>query len=141
MDRIRIAIDGMGGDYAPQNIVSGAIQAASEFDVHIFLVGTKDDLHAELNKHQAAGHCIDVIDAADVLTIHEHATAAARKKKNSSLRIAVDLATKGEADGFISAGNTGAIYATVKLNIGSLPGVDRLPLATLFPYHDGKSIV
>jgi glycerol-3-phosphate acyltransferase PlsX len=140
-DRIRIAIDGMGGDYAPQNIVSGAIQAASEFDVHILLVGMKDALQGELSKHPATGQCIEIIDAAEVIAMDEQATSAFRKKKNSSLRIAVDLASRGEAGAFISAGNTGAIYTTVKLNIGSLPGVDRLPLATLFPYQDGKSIV
>jgi glycerol-3-phosphate acyltransferase PlsX len=141
MDRIRIAIDGMGGDYAPQNIVSGAIQAASEFDVHILLVGMKEPLQAELSKHQAIGQCIEIIDAAEVIAMDEQATSAVRKKKNSSMRIAVDLAARGEAGGFISAGNTGAIYATVKLNIGSLAGVDRLPLATLFPYPAGKSLV
>src|SRR4030095_72598 len=141
MDRIRIAIDGMGGDYAPQNIVSGAIQAASEFDVHILLVGMKDSLQTELSKHQAIGQCIEIIDAAEVIAMDEQATSAVRKKKNSSMRIAVDLAARGEAGGFISAGNTGAIYATVKLNIGALAGVDRLPLATLFPYPAGKSLV
>jgi len=140
-DRVRIAIDGMGGDYAPQNIVSGAIQAASEFDVHILLVGMKDQLQAELSKHSATGQCIEIIDATEIIAMDEQATSAVRKKKNSSLRIAVDLAANGEAGGFISAGNTGAIYATVKLNIGSLPGVDRLPLATLFPYPEGRSIV
>jgi len=140
-DRIRIALDGMGGDYAPQNIVSGAVQAVSEFDVHVCLVGIQDQLQAELTKHHAAGNRIEIIDATEVVAMDEPATTAARKKKNSSLRIAVDLAAKGDARGVISAGNTGAIYAMVKLNIGSLPGVDRLPLAALFPHSEGKSIV
>jgi len=140
-DRIRIAIDGMGGDYAPQNIVSGAVQAACEFDVQILLVGMKEILQTELSKHEVPGQRIEIIDATEIIAMDEQATTAVRKKRNSSLRVAVDLAVKGEAGGFISAGNTGAIYATVKLNIGSLPGVDRLPLATLFPYPEGKSIV
>jgi glycerol-3-phosphate acyltransferase PlsX len=140
-DRIRIALDGMGGDYAPQNIVSGAVQAVSEYDVQILMVGIQDVLESELVKHQLTGNKIEIIDATEVVAMDEHATTAARKKRKSSLRIAVDLASRGEATGIISAGNTGAIYATVKLNIGCLPGVDRLPLAALFPHPEGKSIV
>ena len=140
-DRIRIAVDGMGGDYAPQNIVSGAVQAVSEFDVHVLLVGIQDQLQTELTKHEIPSNRIEIIDATEVVAMDEAATSAARKKKNSSLRIAVDLASRGEAASVISAGNTGAIYAMVKLNIGSLSGVDRLPLAALFPHADGKSIV
>jgi glycerol-3-phosphate acyltransferase PlsX len=71
----------------------------------------------------------------------EQATSAVRRKRNSSLRIAVDLGSRGEAGAIISAGNTGAIYATVKFNVGALPGVHRLPLAALFPHPDGKTIV
>jgi len=140
-DRIRISLDGMGGDYAPQNIVSGAVQAVSEFDVHVYLVGIKEQLQAELSKHQLPAGRIELVDASEVVAMDEPATSAARKKKNSSLRVAIDLASKGEADSVISAGNTGAIYAMVKLNIGCLPGVDRLPLAALFPHAQGKSIV
>jgi phosphate acyltransferase len=140
-DRTRISVDGMGGDYAPQNIVLGAVQAVSEFDVQVLLVGIKEQLQAELSKHELPGSRIEIVDATEVVAMDEPATSAARKKKNSSLRIAVDLASKGEASGVISAGNTGAIYAMVKLNIGCLPGVDRLPLAALFPHPDGKSIV
>ena len=140
-ERIRISLDGMGGDYAPQNIVSGAVQAVSEFDVQVLLVGIENQLKAELNKHQVPANRIEVVDATEVVGMDEQATSAVRKKKNSSMRIAVDLGSRGEAGSIISAGNTGAMYAMVKVNVGSLPGIDRLPLAALFPHPNGKSIV
>jgi glycerol-3-phosphate acyltransferase PlsX len=140
-ERIRISVDGMGGDYAPANIVAGAVQAVSEFDVDVLLVGIQDQLKAELKKHYVPANRIEVVDAPEVVGMEEQATTAVRRKKNSSMRIAVDLASRGEAGSIISAGNTGAMYATVKLNIGSLPGVDRLPLAALFPYPEGRTIV
>jgi glycerol-3-phosphate acyltransferase PlsX len=140
-ERIRISVDGMGGDYAPQNIVSGAVQAASEFDVQVLLVGMEEKLTTELNKHQVPGNRIEIIDAPEIVGMDEPATSAIRKKRNSSMRIAVDLASRGEADGIISAGNTGALYALVKLEVGTLPGVGRLPLAALFPHPNGKTIV
>ena len=140
-EKIRISVDGMGGDYAPANVVAGSIQAVSEFDVQVLLVGIEERLKAELSRHQLPANRIEIIDAPEIVEMDEAATSAVRKKKNSSMRIAIDLASKGEAQGIISAGNTGAMYAMVKLNIGSLSGVDRLPLAALFPHPNGKTIV
>jgi phosphate acyltransferase len=140
-ERIRISVDGMGGDYAPANIVAGSVQAVSEFDVQVLLVGMEERLKAELNKHLVPANRIEVVDAPEVVGMDEPATSAVRKKKNSSMRIAIDLASRGEAAAMISAGNTGALYAMVKLNIGSLAGIDRLPLAALFPHPNGKTIV
>jgi glycerol-3-phosphate acyltransferase PlsX len=138
---IRISVDGMGGDFAPQSVVSGSVQAVCEYDVHVILVGIESKLKAELAKHSIPANRIEVVDASEVVAMDEPATTAVRRKKNSSLRVAVDLASAGKADGIISAGNTGAMYATVKFMVGSLPGVDRLPLAALFPHPKGKSIV
>ncbi len=138
---VRISVDGMGGDYAPHNIVSGVVQAVSEFDVRVLLVGIESRLKAELDKHQVPPNKIEVIDAPEVVAMDEQVTSAFRKKKNSSMRIAIDLASRGDAGGIVSAGNTGAMYAMVKFNIGSLPGVDRLPLAALFPHPMGRTIV
>ena len=140
-DPVRISIDGMGGDFAPQNIVTGAVQAANEFDVRVLLVGIEEELRAELSKHSLPAGKIEVVNATEVISMEEQATVAVRKKKNSSMRIAVDLACKGEADGIISAGNTGALYAAVKLSVGCLSGVDRLPLAAFVPHPGGKSIM
>ena len=138
---VRISLDAMGGDFAPQNIVSGAVQAVCEFDVHVLLVGIEDRIRTELDRHSIPAGRIEIVNAPEIVTMEEQATVALRRKKNSSLRIAVDLASRGEADAIVSAGNTGAMYATVKLAVGCISGVDRLPLAALFPHPHGKSIV
>jgi len=131
----------MGGDFAPQNVVSGCVQAVSEFELQVMLVGIASRLQAELAKHSVPPGRIEVVDAPEVIGMDEPATTAMRRKRNSSLRVAVDAASKGEAQAVVSAGNTGAVYATVKLAIGSLPGIDRLPLAAFFPHPKGRSIV
>ncbi len=140
-DPVRISVDGMGGDFAPQNIVSGCVQAVSEYDVHLVLVGIESQIKAELSKHTFLPGRIEVVDAPEIVAMNEQATVAMRKKRNSSMRVTVDIASRGEADGIISAGNTGAMYATVKLAVGAIPGVDRLPLAAFVPHPKGRSIV
>jgi glycerol-3-phosphate acyltransferase PlsX len=140
-DPIKISVDGMGGDFAPQNVVSGCVQAASEFPVHILLTGIESQLRIELAKHSLPDGRIEIVDASEIVGMDEQATLAVRRKRNSSMRVAVDLAANGKAQAIISAGNTGAFYATVKLGVGTLPGVDRLPLAALFPHPKGRSIV
>lgn len=138
---LTIAVDGMGGDFAPENVVAGCVQAASEFDVQIKLVGIQDQLQSELSIHKFPAGKIDVLHAPEVVSMDDQATVAVRKKRNSSMRLAVDLAARAEADAVLSAGNTGAMYAMVKFVVGTLPGVDRLPLAALFPHPQGRSIV
>lgn len=138
---IRISVDGMGGDFAPENIVSGAAQAVSEFDVSVILVGMEDRLKSELSRHTYPPDRISTLHAPEVISMEDSAAAAVRKKRNSSLRMAVDLASRGEADAVVSAGNTGATYALVKFVIGALPGIDRLPLAAHFAHPNGTSIV
>src|ERR1041385_5402481 len=103
----------MGGDFAPQNVVSGCVQAVSEFELQVMLVGIASRLQAELAKHSVPPGPIEVVDAPEVIGMDEPATTAMRRKRNSSLRVAVDAASKGEAQAVVSAGNTGAVYATV----------------------------
>ena len=138
---VRISVDGMGGDFAPQNIVSGCVQAASEMDVQVFLVGKQNALEAELAKYSVPQDRIQVVHAPEVVPMDEQATTAVRRRRNSSMRVAIDLAANGETQGIVSAGNTGAMYAMVKIGVGTLSGVDRLPLAALFPHPNGSSIV
>ena len=140
-DVITISVDGMGGDFAPKNVVSGCVQAVTETGVNVLLTGPQDRISNELSQHDYPSERIQVIHASEVVTMDDPATVALRKKPNSSMRVAVDLAAKGKADAIVSAGNTGAMYALVKFNIGSLPGVDRLPLAAWFPHPTGRSIV
>ncbi len=138
---VRISVDGMGGDFAPQNIVSGCVQAVSEYEVHVILVGIESRIKEEMAKHSVPQGRIKVVDATEIVAMNDQATVAVRRKKNSSMRVTVDIASRGEADGIISAGNTGAMYATIKLAVGAIPGVDRLPLATFVPHPKGRSIV
>ena len=126
-DPITISVDAMGGDFAPRNVVSGCVQASKESDVQIILVGIEEQLRVELSQHPDAPDAISIVDASEVVTMNDQATVAVRKKKNSSMRVAVDLAAGGKAHAIISAGNTGAMYAVVKFRVGVLPGVDRLP--------------
>lgn len=140
-ERIRISVDAMGGDHAPECVIQGSVEAAIEWDVNILLVGIESRVRSELSKLPESSDRIQVFEAPEVVEMDEQATVAVRKKKDSSMRIAANLAAGGEADAIISAGNTGAFYATVKLVIGTLPGVDRLPLGALFPHPGGRSIV
>src|SRR5215831_10130420 len=141
MAAIRIALDGMGGDYAPQNVVSGAVQAVAEYNVHVILVGTEDRLRTEVAKHSVPGGRLEINHAPEVVAMDEPAAVSIRRKRNSSMARSVDLAARGDAQAVVSAGNTGAMYAAVKLSIGTLKGVDRLPLAALCPHPAGKSIL
>jgi glycerol-3-phosphate acyltransferase PlsX len=141
MPDVTISVDGMGGDFAPQNIVSGCVEAVNETGIRVFLTGPEERLNEELARHQYPAERISVVHAPEVVMMDDQPTTAVRKKRNSSMRVAVDLAAEGKTDGIISAGNTGAMYAAVKFIIGALPGVDRLPLAAWFPHPNGRSIV
>jgi glycerol-3-phosphate acyltransferase PlsX len=140
-DDVTISVDGMGGDFAPQNIVAGCVQAVNESGVRILLSGPEERMKEELARHEYPTEQIQVVHAPEIVMMDDQPTTAVRKKKNSSMRVAVDLAAENKADAIISAGNTGAMYATVKFVLGALPGIDRLPLAAWFPHPTGRSIV
>jgi phosphate acyltransferase len=134
-----IAIDAMGSDRAPKPEVEGAILAARNYDVEVLLVGKEHAIRSELAHHAAArGLPIHVVPAAEVIGMDEHNVAqAVRNKRDSSIRVGARLVRDGKADGFVSAGNTGAVMATAKLVLGALPGVDRPALAGAFPTSAG----
>jgi glycerol-3-phosphate acyltransferase PlsX len=137
-----IAVDAMGGDHAPKSEVEGAIRAASSLDVRIILVGQEEVLKRELSLHpSAAGLPIQVHHATEVVTMDDSAAKAFRAKKDSSIRVACRLQRDGEADGVVSAGNTGACMATAKMVQGMIRGVDRPALASAFPTLKGTPVV
>src|SRR5512143_3082205 len=106
---MKIAVDAMGGDYAPQAIVAGAVQAAQEYGVGIILVGIEQSIEAELRKHPAASSLpIQIVNASQVVDMLDSPATVFRRKKDSSIRVANELVKKGEAVGVISAGSTGA---------------------------------
>src|SRR6478736_5260802 len=131
---VTIAVDAMGGDHAPKPEVEGAIRAAKTLGVKVVLVGREDVVRRELDSHEdAASLPIDVHHASEQITMHDSAARAVRAKRDSSMRVASRLVRDGVAQGFVSAGNTGAVMATAKMVQGVVPGVDRPALAGAFP--------
>ena len=138
---IRIALDGMGGDYAPQVVVEGAVMAANDFEhLEIVLVGQTAALKRELNKHKVLGGKIILHEANDIIGMGESPVAALRKKKDSSIGVCIDLLKRKEAAAAVSAGNTGAMVAASTLHLGMLPGIKRPGIAIATPTLHGMSV-
>jgi glycerol-3-phosphate acyltransferase PlsX len=137
---ITIAVDAMGGDFAPSHPVAGAVLAAREFGARLLLVGRQTEVEAELRRHDARGLPIDVVHASEVVGMDESPVTAFRRKKDSSIRIAATLVRDGRADGVVSAGNTGAVMTTVKMICGVLEGVERPALCAVVPNLKGLSV-
>lgn len=135
---MRIAVDAMGGDFAPAEIVAGCVKAARIYpDVQsIYLVGDEAAVKAELAKHGPTPPSIKVIHAAEVVGMDESPAIAIRRKKDSSIGRAVELVKEGEADAVFSAGNTGAAVAATTLKLRTLEGVERPCIATVMPTPD-----
>ncbi len=139
-----ITLDAMGSDRAPKPEVEGAILAARHLGLSVILVGREDVLRAELAHHpSAAGLPIEIVHASEVIGMHEKAANAVRTKRDSTMRVGLRLVREGRAQGFVSAGNTGAAMATAKMVLGALPKVDRPGLAAVFPtaVHGKASIL
>jgi len=137
----RIAVDAMGTDAAPLPEVEGAILAARERRAEIVLVGPQDLLRRELSRRDGRGLPIQVVHASEAVTMEDAAAKAFRRKRDSSMRVAARLVRDGEAEGLISAGNTGAVMTTAKIVLGALEGVDRPALAAVFPTSEGTAAV
>jgi len=131
----------MGSDHAPSSEIEGAIRASRELGVRVLLVGREDLLRKELGRHPHRGLPLEVIHASEVITMEDRAARAFRQKRDSSIRVAARLVREGRADGVVSAGNTGAVMATLKIVLGALPGVDRPALAGVFPTSKGTAAV
>lgn len=139
---VTIAVDAMGGDHAPKAEVDGAIQAVKAFPVEVILVGKEDVLRQELESHSGWEKLrIRIQHASEAITMDDSAAKAMRTKKDSSIRIAARLVRDGVAQGVVSAGNTGAVMATVKMIQGMVPGVERPALASAFPTLKGTPAV
>lgn len=132
-----IAVDAMGGDHAPRAEIEGAIAAAREYGVRVLLVGLESIVQNELARHSHRGLPIEVVPASEVITMTDLPSQAFRKKRDSSVHVALRLMRKGEADALVSAGNTGAVMATARFMLGTLPSVDRPALAAPFPTSKG----
>lgn len=138
---MRIAVDAMGGDFAPAAVVDGAVQAAAADGVGVLLVGQKDKIERELARHSWDRERVEVVHAADVVGMDETATVPLRKKRDSSLRVAAELVKSGRAQAMVTAGNTGAAMVVAKKIIGTVPGVDRPALAAVLPNAHGRTVL
>ncbi|MDP6631701.1 MAG: phosphate acyltransferase PlsX [Kiritimatiellia bacterium] len=132
---MRIAVDAMGGDHAPREIVRGAVDAARRLDgvTQILLVGLEDAVRAELAELGDIPSKIEVVHASQVVDMHDKPVDALRKKKDSSIARAVDLVKEGKADAVVSAGNTGAVMVSATLKLRKLEAVERPAIATVMP--------
>lgn len=141
-DGIRIAVDAMGGDYAPVEMVKGAVDAANtRSDIHVFLVGQQNVVEEELQKYTYPKEQITVVHAEEVIETAEPPVAAIRKKKQSSIVVGMNMVKHGEADAFVSAGSSGAILVGGQVIVGRSKGVERPPLAPLIPTETGVSLL
>lgn len=137
-----IALDAMGGDNAPGEIIKGAVNAVSASQtIRVLLIGQPDVIQKELDQYQYPKEQIQIIPAQEVIETAEPPVAAIRHKKDSSLVVAMKLVREGEADAVVSAGSTGAILAGGQLLIGKKKGVGRSPLAPLIPTKNGVSLL
>src|SRR5579863_6434213 len=134
-----IALDAMGSDRAPKPEIEGAIQAARQYGVRVALVGPEAEVKAELDRHSAAARLpIEIVHASEHITM-EDKVEAIRAKRDSSMRVGLRMVREGQANGFVTAGNTGAAMATAKVVLGAVPGVDRPALAAVFPTAPGPA--
>lgn len=141
-DMTRVALDAMGGDNAPGEIVKGAVDAVNEYtNIEVVLVGDSEKVEAELLKYQYDKERISVVHTTETISMDEPPVNAVRKKKDSSLVVAMNMVKKKEADAFVSAGSSGAILVGGQVIVGRIKGIERPPLAPLIPTANGVSLL
>ena len=141
-ENIKVVVDAMGGDNAPEVTVEGAVEALKVSDkISIILTGRTEDIKKELQKYSYDASRISIVQADDVIGFDEPPVMAIRKKKNSSIVVGLNLVKRGEADAFVSAGSTGAILVGGQFVVGRIKGIERAPLAPLIPTAKGPSLL
>ena len=141
-EMIKVALDAMGGDNAPDEIIKGAMEAVGlREDIKVFLVGKEELIREKLKAYSYREPQIEVVNATEVIETAEPPVAAIRKKKDSSIVVGVKLVKDGTADAFVSAGSSGAVLVGGQLLVGRIKGVERPPLAPLIPTEKGVSLL
>ena len=142
MEKVVVALDAMGGDYAPEQTVKGAVNAVNPSDeIKVLLVGKEELIQEELKKYEYDSRLIDVVNATEIIEMGDVPTAAVKKKKDSSLVVAMKLVRDEKADAVVSAGSTGAVLVGGQLVVGRLKGIKRPPLAPFVPTTKGFSLL
>lgn len=141
-DIVKIAVDAMGGDNAPEQIIKGVVEAVNgRSDISVNLIGKEEVVKEELKKYSYPQEQIQIVDARETIAVEEPPVMAIRKKKDSSIVKGMHMLKDGTADAFVSAGSSGAILAGGQLLVGRIKGVERPPLAPLIPTEDGVAIL
>lgn len=139
---MKLIIDAMGGDNAPKDIIEASVQAVNEFCINVILVGKEDEIEKELQNHNINDRSlIQVYNATEIISNHDTPAMAIKKKKDSSMVVGLNLLKDGKGDGFISAGNTGALMAGALFIVKRIKGVDRPALAPVIPTEKGGAVV
>jgi len=141
--KLKIALDAMGGDYAPENTVAGALEALQETRnrFSVILVGREDAIKKVLQRHRINGEVHSVVNASEVITFDDVPTVALKTKKQSSIVVGMNLHKEGKVDAFVSAGNTGAVLSASTLILGRIDGVGRPTIGTFLPSERGMCIL
>ena len=129
---MRIVLDAMGGDYAPIEVVKGAIDAARDENLTIILVGDQAKVGLELKKYPKKNN-VETVHASEDIAMSEHPVEAVRQKKDASINVCMRLLKEGKADAVVSAGNTGAVMAAALFGLGRVKGIERPAICGLFP--------
>ena len=140
-ETVRVALDAMGGDKAPGEIVLGAVQAAREYGMGVYLVGREDAIRAELAKHATQGLDLPIVHTDEEIEMDEHPANAVRSKKRASMTLALQLVRDGQALGAVSAGNSGAMMAASLFTLKRIKGVERPALGGILPTKDSICMV
>lgn len=141
-DLVRVAVDAMGGDYAPEEPVKGAVDAVNQNkEIFVYLVGKEEVISQELAKYTYPENRIQIVNASEVIETGEAPVKAIREKKDSSMVVALQMVKKQEADAAVSSGSTGALLVGGQLIVGRLKGIHRPPLAPLIPTAKGVSLL
>lgn len=141
-DLVKVVVDAMGGDNAPEEIVKGAIEAVNEReDIFIYLAGKKEVIEKELMNYTFPKDRVEIVHAEEVIETAEPPVMAIRRKKDSSIVVGMNMVKRGEADAFVSSGSSGAILVGGQLIVGRIKGIERPPLAPLIPTKDGVALL
>ena len=141
-EEVRVVLDAMGGDHAPEEMIKGAVEAVNEKNnIHVLLVGQEDGISEELEKYTYPKERMEIVHASEVIETAEPPVMAIRKKKDSSIVVGMNMVKNGEADAFVSAGSSGAILVGGQVIVGRIKGIERPPLAPLIPTEQGVSLL
>jgi len=138
---MKLAIDAMGGDSAPREVVKGTLDAVAEYGVEAVLVGREPEIVAELSRLGHSRKGVTIVHTDQAVEMHESPSTAVRNKRSSSIAVGLGLVRDGQASAFVSAGNTGAVMATALFTLGRIGGIERPTLGIVLPTKTGKAII